>query len=92
MAISIKNVIVLGLLALGTTSVQGHSGHHHGEDEEIVLSQSKKEELLMKWEQEVHMPSSCSMLKEQVLTIENTTVGILWHFYICAYENGQMSH
>lgn len=56
MAISIKNVIVLGLLALGTTGVQGHSGHHHNEDEEVVLSQSKKEELLMKWEQEVHLP------------------------------------
>ena len=53
MTISIKNVIVLGLLALGSTGVHGHSGHHHGDEEEIVLSQSKKEELLMKWEQEV---------------------------------------
>lgn len=52
MTISIKNVIVLGLLALGSTGVHGHSGHHHGDEEEIVLSQSKKEELLMKWEQE----------------------------------------
>lgn len=54
MAISIKNVIVLGLLALSSTGVHGHSDHHHhNEDEEIVLTQSKKEELLMKWEQEV---------------------------------------
>lgn len=68
MAISIKNVIVLGLLALGTTGVHGHTGHHHDEDEEIVLTQSKKEELLMKWEQEVHLPCStnCST------TIANT--------------------
>lgn len=63
MAISIKNVIVLGLLALGT-GVQGHAGHHHDEDEEIVLTPNKKEELLMKWEQEVHLPRFYSSLKE----------------------------
>lgn len=72
MAVSIKNVIVLGLLALGSTGVYGHAGHHHGEDEEIVLSQSKKEELLMKWEQEVHLPCFSSILKELLLTRTNS--------------------
>lgn len=54
---TIKNALVLGLLALGAApnGALGHSEHHHHDDdgEEIVLTDSKKEELLMKWEQEV---------------------------------------
>ncbi|OKL61589.1 putative agmatinase 2 [Talaromyces atroroseus] len=48
---SVKNALVLGLLALSSSPVLAHSHHGH-EDEEIVLTESKKAELLMKWEQE----------------------------------------
>ena len=48
----IKNVLVLGL-ALISTGVLAHA--HHDEGEQITLTDSKREELLMKWEQEVYI-------------------------------------
>lgn len=53
-----RNALVLGLLALSATpatTVWGHSHHDHEKDE-VVLTDSRKEELLMKWEQEVTNP------------------------------------
>jgi agmatinase len=52
---SIKNALVLGLAL--STSVLAHSHHDHEHEEEIVLTDSKKEELLLKWEQEVRITS-----------------------------------
>lgn len=97
MAVSLKDIVILGLLALaGVGSVRGHAGHHHDGEDEIVLSQSKKEELLLKWEQEVRrsLRAARGILRLANLDrrTKSCTVGVLWRFDIRAFENSKMPH